>query len=397
MSEELKIKVGIDVSDAEKAAQALPAAFDKIDQQNRRDFQRTTGGAINPASLGGGATFPTQTATANQNQQQTAGEREAERIKNAEKKQADEIFKLKMAEYAKKKKLEEQAARDAQEWSNTFVKGLTGGILTSLAPIALFAKGMSMFTDWIGKSVDAGKEINQTAGESGLRAGQIRLARGLQESVGGKEEEGQQLMESMMNKLRNFQMGLSGEGAEGFTAFGLGKSAKNRQRVLSGNVDYNEIQARMSDEFKKRGNDPAFAIQMASMYGEQWKKLIPVFNAGRDVITSDPMNLKGSTISDLFSARNKVNRQRFIKGQEPVSQEDWMGGSQGGGMNSFAIASSLQAMGGGDVLSAISRGPVEKIADNTARGADATERLNKSLYDYNIEMANKNAPAVLVR
>lgn len=64
-------------------------------------------------------------------------------------------------------------------------------------------------------------------------------------------------------------------------------------------------------------------------------------------------------------------QQRYETESKPVLEEAKK--VKGGGVPSLAIASSLQAMGGGDFASAITRGPVDMIAENTKATAEAAK------------------------
>jgi hypothetical protein len=297
-----------------------------------------------------------------------------------------------MAEYAKKKKLEEQAAKDAQDWSNNFAKSLTGGLISSLAPLALFYKGMSAITDWVGRSWEAGMSVNKGVSMTGMTAEEVKMSRGIA-SIGNTmtRDESQALMEEVMSKARNYAKGISSEGSLGLERFGMGRSA--REDVLSGKASYIEMLAKASDAYKEYGRDAQFANEATEAFGANWGRLIPIFNAGREVIKKDIIGAStGVSVSDMFSDENEVNLQRKLHGLPPIEKGKWMGGTKGGGVSSFAMPSSLQAMGGGDVLSAINRGPMDKVEDNTSRTATAVETLaerNKS--------NDNRSPAVLVR
>jgi hypothetical protein len=375
MSEELKIKVGVDVSDAEKAAQALPDAFEKISIRQSRDFQMPSGGVIDLGRQQ--AILPQSTSETSSGSKSSNEEREAEKIRKQEQKHSDEMLRLKFAEYNKKKRLAEQESKDAEDWANTFTKQLTNGFLQTLAPLALFGKGVSILADLITKGATTQAAVTASVSVGGFNSSEVKMARVLAGNLGSTmtRDEGQQFMEEAMTKARNYAKGVSVEGALGLEAFGMGRS--QREEVLSGTASYIEMLARMSDEYERTGNTAQYAFKMQSIFGDKWEKLRPQLAAGRRVLTTDLLGSTMKSIGDIFNDKVNVESQRFLHGQGAI--KNWMGGSEGGGLQTFAMASSLQAMGGGDVLSAINRGPMEEVASNTERTAGAVESINNKM------------------
>lgn len=393
MSEDVKIKLGIDVSDAEKAAQTLPDAFARIQGKENKDFARPSGGVIDLNRLNADAVLITEIHETTGEQKLTAEQKQAEKIRKQEQKESDEMLRRKYAEYAKKKKLEEQTAKDADEWIEEFTDKLTGGLITTLAPLALFGKGISMFTDWIEKGSLRQSQVNAAVSVGGFSPKEVKMARMLAYNLGSSmtEDEGQQFMEEVMTKARNYARGISDEGALGLEAFGMGKA--QREEVLSGQASYIEMLGRMADEYERTGNTAQYAMKMQSLFGDKWEKLRPQLAAGSRVLGIDIAGKSSTSLGDIFDDQFGINTQRFLHGQGSV--KNWMGGSKGGGLQSFAMASSLQSMGGGDVLSAVNRGPMEKVAESTERTAVNTERMSSSMDEYFNKTFNTGQPATL--
>lgn len=79
--------------------------------------------------------------------------------------------------------------------------------------------------------------------------------------------------------------------------------------------------------------------------------------------------VKGRAATEKLSKMFDPMIERYEKESAPLLADAKK--VKGGGIPTLAIASSLQAMGGGDFASAINRGPVDMIAENTKATAEA--------------------------
>lgn len=117
------------------------------------------------------------------------------------------------------------------------------------------------------------------------------------------------------------------------------------------------------NEFDKRMKE-MFADMKSGFKGSQWEDEMRQLNA--DILDY------GMSTKELLSVKNKPSA----------------------GVPSLAIASSLQAMGGGDFASAITRGPVDMIAENTKATAEAAKETAENT--KNLAPANtRPQPAII--
>lgn len=274
---------------------------------------------------------------------------------------------------AKQKQAEIDKAAKAKDWTDEFGKRLASSLFGAITPIAAMIAVLRAGWNAIQEQARTTETVRGTQERTGMSARDTRMARILADNLtsGMTEEQGQQMGEDAYAKMREYALGLSSEGQRGFQSFGF-----DREKFLKGEQGYVDLLANMSDAYLEYGNSAKFAVEAESIFGKNWTALRPILASGRRVITTDPMG--GSvTPSDLMNPEglNTINAQRIAHGLPPISS------MMGGGAPTSPLpqllsnVTSLQAMGGGDVLSAIARGPQDRIADNTERTANAVEKM----------------------
>lgn len=271
-----------------------------------------------------------------------------------------------------KDKREAEKAAKAADWSDKFVDSLgkivVGGLLGG-GIVGLGRAAIQKFEE----QAQVTEGVRGTQERTGMPARDVRVMRLLAENLtsGLSEEEAQGMAEQAYGKMRDFSLGLpTGAAARGFQAFGF-----DRDKFMSGQQGVIDILANMSDAYKEYGNSAKFAVEAESIFGKNWTSLRPILASGRRVIMSDP-TLSSVTPTDLMNpkALNTINAQRMAHGLPPISS--MMGGGAPAQLSqSLSSVTSLQSMGGGDVLSAIARGPQERIASATEETAKNTSAL----------------------
>lgn len=429
MSEELKLKLSFDTSAAEAAAEALPDAIDRANRKSRKFGDFTQG--YTEVTDGRLRTVSTKTAmerTAYEQREadarQKAAEEQAAAATKADeaankwwdqgvergRKQAEEeerqteawnkrelarklkeIKDIRQAEEraARQKQAEIDKAAKAKDWTDEFGKRLASSLFGAITPIAAMIAVLRAGWNAIQEQARTTETVRGTQERTGMSARDTRMARILADNLtsGMTEEQGQQMGEDAYAKMREYALGLSSEGQRGFQSFGF-----DREKFLKGEQGYVDLLANMSDAYLKYGNSAKFAVEAESIFGKNWTALRPILASGRKVITTDPLG--GSvTPSDLMNPEglNTINLQRLAHGLSPISS------MMGGGAPSSPLpqilsnVTSLQAMGGGDVLSAIARGPQDRIADNTERSAATLEEM----YQWWTSNNDNKSPAYL--
>ncbi len=386
--EEAKVKA------AQEAADAAAAAKDKEDKDteawHRKDLSRKlkeAEEAEKAAAREEAARKKEEAAAA------AAAERQSKKDEDARKKEEQETedwnrseLRRKLKELDNQRKAEEKAAKErekaaedaanAKDWQDVFIGRVSSGLMSGVlvGGVLSIIKGiMGGFKDSVASGLARGQVGGASAAAYGTQAKDMFQSYLLLKNVSDmSEEESNKITERLASMAQDISTGVSGQGNVAFRYFGIDPMKYKDQDFLFG-----EVLANMSDKYAKSGQTAQFQQMMTELLGDDWKKLRPALAAGRRVIeTGTAITLESGPASTPTTAGlSAVNTRRLMVGQGPLS--NIRGGNVGAsGMPSMPFATSLQAMGGGDVLSAINRGPMDSIVKATEETAENTRVMS---------------------
>lgn len=346
---EVKISVGMDVSQAEAAAAALPDSIDrKLRSKKRGDF---TQGYTDISAKGTKFIDP----------------------KDAMGRTAND---LKMAQEAEKKKQQaiSETANDSKKWIKDFGSELGGTLMQSIGPAAIALKTIQLGWGYVFNRIAliyGNYESKITAGVDPKQVEAFQMFTG----VGTTTNDQAAAMAARAQGVANANAtGGPGANTKGFEYFGMTDYKRYREQGLP----LAELLVAMTKKFKTEGGSPRFGMAAESIFGSDWPTMKGMFakaatfknKAGKD----DPYAMY-DYLSQGGAAAQSINAARLRTSAMKMSQKDLMGGIEGGLPQMLEGVTSLQSMGGGDVLSALARGPQDLIVQNTERTADASEAL----------------------
>lgn len=426
MSEELKLKLVFDSSDAERAADTLPDAMDRAARKSRRAWE---GQGSKDTKLGGadygrmaGMDPAIRKAMAEQaeaaRKAAEAAAAEEEKRRNEEYKRQlrwnsrlqqdkdraaadDEQSKLddyrrrlqwnsRILEQEEKKKLEEykrqlrwnsrqledknRALAAADDWEKSFTNKIIGGLSTTKVALGAAFSFLMMGYQTFKQAFIRGSAYSTSTSAYGTQATDAFNAYIVMKNLSKLEEsQVRSSADKVASMAQDIATGVTGEGAAAFQYFGMDRAAL--QKANAEGFKFTELLANMSDMYKKSGETPQFQQFARELLGDDWKQYRTAFAAGREVIQSSPITTEAGPVrGPLAPGIMQVNAQRLLQGLPPIS--DLRGGSAAGaGMPAMPFATSLQAMGGGDILSAINRGPMDNLVSAAEETASNTRIL----------------------
>lgn len=325
-----------------------------------------------------------EAAAKDEESQRKAAEKKQKEDEKARKKEEKDTedwhrrnLRLKLKELDKEAKEKDKAASKAGEWEEKFTDKLTGGLFKATTYANLFLGALSTIGGWFKDMVFSGFERGQRGGASEAAYGtqatdMFETYITLKNLSDMTEEESNKITENLASMAQDIATGVSGRGATAFRYFGLSDFKKVEQEGFQ----MREFLGMVSDKYQREGQTPQFQQFARELFGEDWKKLRPAMAAGRDVLTSEVITLGSSPAKTPFTAGlNNVNTQRVLLGLPPLENLRGGGGAGGFGMPMMTPVTSIQSMGGGDVFSAVNRGPMDTIAKATEETAVNTRAL----------------------
>lgn len=387
--EEAKIKA------AEEAAQAAQAAKEKEDKEteawHRKELSRKLKEAEEAEKAAERAAAAERKAA---EQAQAEADRKSRREEAARAKADKETeewhrkeLRRKLKDLEAQKKAEEKAAKDkakaaeqasgAKDWEAIFVGRIGSGLVNSLVIGVLVGAlkfAITGLKDSIVQAVGRGQVGGASSAAYGTQAKDIfQTYLLLRELSDMKEEEVINMTEKVASMGQDIATGVSGKGAAAFKFFGIDPMKYKDQPF-----EMRELLANMSDKYKQSGETAQFQYMMKEFFGDDWKKLRPALAAGRRVIEAGTtVTLEAGPAEHFTTAGlNAVNIRRRQLGLPPLSDLKGGGGVPGAGMPSMPFATSLQQMGGGDVLSAINRGPMDTLVKASEETAENTRIMS---------------------
>lgn len=334
----------------------------------------------------------------------------------------------------------------------------------------MLAKAMEFFVQKAGEAIEKAQNITTTMRATGLSAENIQRMGYAAEQAGVKSADLFAIMEE--GKIKMGKAVLQG----GDTAVGLQRLGFTMQEVRNGAVNSQDVMLRLAEVYRKNGNEAQVAAIGASIFGDSFRKAIPLLREGEDGIkamadqapmmadsTVRSLNIMGrawqtfmdgikNTIGAIVAAPvtlvegidatgrvanaisksetgmealDKLSKRRDsgiggpwatdevnfgmreagmtdeqfaeqiktylennlefagfkdqIIADIPKWLEEQKKKKEGFNLGSMPFATSLQEMGGGDVLSAINRGPLDQIVENTRQTAENTAKPGTQL------------------
>jgi hypothetical protein len=354
---EVKLSVSMDVSQAEAAAAALPDSIDrKLRSKKRGDF---TQGYTDISAKGTKFIDP----------------------KDAMARTAND---LKMAQEAEKKKQQavNETSSDSKKWLKDFGAELGGTLMRTVAPAAIAMKAIEIGWGNVIEKVQSIWGAYEAKITAGVDPQQVRALE-LYANVGTANNDQVRAMAIRAQAVANANAaGGQGANTKGFEYFEMTDYKRYREEGLP----IGELLIAMTKRFKKEGGSEKYRMAAESILGEDWNTLKPLLALGaRQKNAGDLMTRMEAPLTNMdqymYAKKLKLEAMKMTPGEA-------MGGL---GMSNLpqmlSNVTSLQAMGGGDVLSAISRGPQERMVTEL-------EQINANTSKTAIK-AGEPSPAVL--
>jgi hypothetical protein len=310
-------------------------------------------------------------------------------LEQEDKKKLDE-YKKQLRWNSKLQEDRDKALASADDWEKSFTKKILGGLTATDSAAGVFMTllkgGYSSFSQAFnrGSSYSTSTAAYSTEAQDAFEA--YIVMKNLSDL---KEEEVKSKADRAASMAQDIATGVTGTGAQAFQYFGMDRAAL--QKANSEGFKFTELLANMSDRYKTSGETPQFQQFARELLGDDWKKYRTALAAGRAVVTSGvPVTLESTPVrGPLAPGLVNVNVQRLLQGEAPLS--DLRGGGGGGmGQPSMPFATSLQAMGGGDILSAVNRGPMDNLVSAAEETAQNTRVLNDT-FSRRIDLNNRTS------
>jgi hypothetical protein len=296
--------------------------------------------------------------------------------KEKEEKQANAAYLKRLKWNSKLLEEQQKAGEDAKagNWTENFGKALEGTLMRSLGPVALAAKAIDISWSYVTNKISAIYSNYESKITAGVDPAQVRAMQLFTKVGTTTEEQAAAMAARAQGNVNALATGGAGGNAYGFQYFGMTDFKRYREEGLP----IAELLLSMTKRFKKEGGSEDYRQAAESIFGSDWvtmKGMLAYANR-QDIFGKSPSAMyeyleapPNSLAQDARAAEYRLQAMR-------MSQKDLMGGVSGMGPSQMLTnVTSLQAMGGGDILSAISRGPQDQIVDNTARTATAVEQL----------------------
>lgn len=363
-------------SDADKAAAQQAAAAEK---QQAKEEQQTE--AWHRAELARKLKEQKDLAAAEEKRQK---EEEARKEKERKLSNADYLKRLKWNSklLEDENKRAEEAAK-AAEWGTQFGKALESRLMGAIGPAAIAMKVIELGWGSVIERVKTLYAIGEAKLESGI---QFSSTRGLIafSQVGTATEEEAIAMAVQAQQQAN----KAASGGPGANTFGLQYfEMTDYQRYRAEGLDMIELIIAMSKKYKQEGGSPQFQAAAENVLGSNWTKLSALLymqsnpdKARQALWGYSPGTWKGGAMESIegagpFSFQQSAVAKTLKFAAMTAKQGELMGGLSGQPKQLLSAVTSLQAMGGGDILSAIARGPQDRIATATEQTAQNTAVL----------------------
>lgn len=278
----------------------------------------------------------------------------------------------------KQKELDRQAS-DAEGWGSKFMSSIFQGMgMGAGFGIARMLGGwiggvLSIVSGSFKDSFNRGREGATSEAFYGTNANDMFQSYLLLKNLSGLSEEESNAMSERVASMAQDILAGGGEGKAALQYFGITDFEKIRKEGFS----MMDLYAGMADRYKTSGGTRQYQDFAKELFGADWKKLRPVVGAGREVVEAGTaVTLEGGprNIDPFSPGLRAANLRRAMVGLPPLSSLE--GGREGGiGMPMITPVTSIQAMGGGDVLSAVNKGPMDAVAKATEETAANTRQL----------------------
>lgn len=376
MADGVQITFRGDISDVVKKAQQIPGEVDRATRKGRRSWE---GG---PES-GSRDQYRKMSGMADEAEQQDAARKKREQ----DQANKDYLKRLKwnsriQEDQDRAAQKEADRAAKAADWVNVFGKALESRLMGAIGPAAVAMKAIEL--GW-GSVIDRIKTM-YSIGEAKLESGiQFTSTRGLE--MFGKagtleSEDAISFAKNAQSRVNAIAASGSGANAYGFQYFGMTDFQRYRQE----GVDMIELIIAMAKRYKAEGGTEAYRTAAENVLGSDWRKISALLymqanpdKAKQALVGYAPGTWKGSAMDTIEQAGGYLQQSAIAKtfkfAAMQAMQGELMGGMKGTPNQMLSSVTSLQAMGGGDILSAIARGPQDRIAVATEQTAQNTSVL----------------------
>jgi len=321
-------------------------------------------------------------------EERAAKEEEARRERERKQANADYLRRLKWNSRLQEDqdKAAHQSAK-AAEWMSQFGKSLEGMLMSSIGPAALAAKAIQV--GW-GTVISNVEDVFMTRGlkiSAGISPESARAAEVFSGLGTASDSEAVGMLQNAQAQVNKIVAGGSGANSMGFGYFGLTDYERYRKEGLN----IAEVTTAMAKKFKEEGGSEQYNAAATSIFGANWRSLgIIQAEAYADKIGKSSYKFAhirkpGDVMSDIESIGPDKTLQRIRAAQlkqamiDALTPGELMGGLGGGPRQILNNVTSLQAMGGGDILSAIARGPQERTATAAEQTAKNTADMANAL------------------
>lgn len=374
MGDGVQITFRGDISDVVKKAQQIPGEVDRATRKGRKSWE---GGGTEPGTrdqyrkmAGMGAEIERQDEARKKKEQDQANKDYLRRLKWNSRIQEDQ-------DRAAQK--EADRAAKASDWAEQFGKALESRLMGAIGPAAMAMKVIELGWGHVINQVKTLLNIQETKLESGI---ETKSTRGLQifSGVGTATDAEVTAMASRAQANVNaIATGGPGANAYGLSYFGMTDFKRYREEGLN----MVELIGAMAKTYKQAGGTPQYAAAAESILGSDWIKLrgLIAAEAHKEKLPSFLFGGQKTVMEAIESKKGGEMAQRALADafqknvMARLTPGELMGGTMGGPAQLLSNVTSLQAMGGGDILSAIARGPQERIAAATEATAANTAKM----------------------
>lgn len=344
-----RVTIGLDASEALAAAKELPGALER----NARKDNAGMGPSLQPVRIPGTTQY------------EWLSDQQIAVRKWRERQQKDEQAATKERQAAEKKAAE-GAKGTLESWAKEFGSTIDSQLVSSFSAASLAVKGLGMAADlaqramqWVYESWRSSVSYGFTTRE---RIESAAIGGGLMSS--DVSEAAARMNQAMINAVRL---------RDPASSRAMKQLGYSEEEFRAGKVDPNEALIRLAGKYKEMKGGQDFDLLAKNLGLSNWEDLIPILQSSEGSLKG--MQSAGKAFSFLLSGYTGVGMQDQINAMLGKDKEMPLMGKGSQLPQLLQGVTSLQAMGGGDILSAIARGPQDQIVDNTARTADAVEKM----------------------
>lgn len=371
MGDGVQITFRGDISDVVKKAQQIPGEVDRATRRGKRSWEGGPEAGTRDQyrkMAGMGDEAEKQDAARKKREQDQANRDYLKRLKWNSRIQEDQ-------DRAAQK--EAERASKAADWGAQFGKALENRLMSAIGPAAIAMKAIELGWGTVIDNIQSyfftrGLKISSGTDPMSARAAEVFSGLGT-----ATDDEAIAMLRNAQAQANAVAAGAQNANAYGFQYFGFGK--EDIMRMRQEGINFSELTVAMAKKYKQFGGTNEFDVAASSIFGKNWRDLgVIQAEAYADRLGIRGIKKPGDVQSDIEGIGPNKSSQRIRASVikqiliDNLTPGELMGGLGGGTKQMLSNVTSLQAMGGGDILSAIARGPQERIATATEQTAHNT-------------------------